>query len=102
MLLKGNRPPKMYSYGNIFPKNSGFKKNSYIYISKKFIFGFQLVPFALSLISRDPLMVSPPPLKYGEGGLFLKKKNIHWGTNFGKQNYGGIVLHGETIMIRFS
>ena len=32
---------------------------------------------------------------------FFRKKNIHWGTNFGKQNFGGIVLYGETIMIRF-
>ena len=50
MLLKGNLPPKINSYGNILSRN---------YLS--YIFEFQLVPFAFSLILGDPFMVSPPP-----------------------------------------
>ena len=45
------------------------------YLHKKlsFIYEFQVVIFAFSLILGDPFMVSPSPLKYGGGGTFLQK-----------------------------
>ena len=61
MLLKGNIPLKINSYGKIMPRN---------YIS--YIFDFQIVPFALSLILGEPFMVSLLPLTYGEGGDFFQ------------------------------
>ena len=61
MLLKGNLPPKINSYGNILSRN---------YLS--YIFEFQLVPFAFSLILGDPFMVSPPPLSMEMGDFFPK------------------------------
>ena len=85
MLLKGNLPPKMFSYGNILSRN---------YLS--YIFKFQLVPFAFSLILGDPFMVFPSPLKYGEGGFFPKNA-FDGGTNFVGKIYRGIVLDGGTI-----
>ena len=62
MLLKGNLPSTMSSYGNILPRNN-----------LSCIFEFQLIPFAFSLILGDPVMVSSSPVKYGEGGIFSKK-----------------------------
>ena len=84
MLLKENLPPKMCSYDNMLPRN---------YLS--YIFEFQLVTFAFSLILGDPFMVSPPPLKYGERDFFLKNA-FHGRTNFVGKAYKGIVLHGGT------
>ena len=48
MMLEGNFPPEMYSYGNVLPRN---------YLS--YIFQFQLVPFTFSLVLGDPFMVFP-------------------------------------------
>ena len=62
MLLKGNFPPKFYNYSNIFPRN---------YLS--YIFEFQLVPFAFSLILGDPFMESPTTPKILGGETFFKK-----------------------------
>ena len=85
MLLKGNPPPKLYSYGNILPRN---------YVS--YIFEFQLVPFDFSLTLGDPFMVSPSPLKYEEGGLFSEKTLFMGGDNFVWKIYRRIVLHEGT------
>ena len=51
MLLKGNLPPKINSYGNIFSRTSLL-----------YIFEFQLVLFAFSLF-WEALFMSPPPSK---------------------------------------
>ena len=86
MLLKRNLPRKMYSYGNILPRN---------YLS--YIFEFQLFPFPFSLISGDSLMVSPSLLNYGRG-TFLQKmpfmgEQILWGKFIGGLFYlGGLMI----------
>ena len=69
MLLKENPPSKNVQV--------------FQYLAKKFPFmlEFQLVPFAFSFILGDPFIVSPPHIKFWEGGL-LSKKNFSWGTNF--------------------
>ena len=86
MLLKGILPLKMYSYGNILPRN---------YLP--YIFEFQLVLFPFSLILGNPFMVSPSPLKYGRGDYFPKMLFM-WGggANFVGEIYRVIVLHEET------
>ena len=73
MLLKENLPPKIHSYGNILPRN---------YLS--YMFKFQLVPFAFSLILGDSFMVSPPQTKvWGNGRRdFFPKNAFHGETNF--------------------
>ena len=77
MLLKGNLPPKIISYGNILPR-------SYLL----YIFEFQLVPFAFSLILGYSLMVSPPSLKYAFCG-----GQISWGR------FIGALFYVEGLMI---
>ena len=86
MLLKGNIPLKINSYGKIMPRN---------YIS--YIFEFQIVPFALSLILGDPFMVSLLPLTYGEGGIFPNV--FHRGQVLRGKIIGGLLYMGE-LMIR--
>ena len=74
MLLKGNLPPKINSYDNILPR-------SYLL----YIFEFQLVLLAFSLILGDTFMVSPHPQVY-----------FSWRTNLVGKIYRGIVLNGGT------
>ena len=78
MLLKGNPPPKMYSYCNIFAIFFAMKLS--------FIFEFKLVLFTFSLISGDPFLVSLPK-SMGRGTIFLKRlsmgKQIFWGEYMG-------------------
>ena len=80
MLLKGN-PPKINSYGNILPR-------SYLL----YIFEFQLVFFAFSLVFGDPFRLSTPP----PPPLSSLKVCFLWGTNFVGKIYREIVLHGGT------
>ena len=70
MLLKGNLPPELYSYGNMLSIN---------YIS--YIFEFQLVLFAFSFILVDPFMVSPCPNPHRakERGTFFQKNPFFHG-----------------------
>ena len=75
MLLKGNLPPKINSYGNILPR-------SYLL----YIFEFQIVLFAFSLILGDPFMVPSPTAKVC----------FSWEANFVGKIYSGIVLHNGT------
>ena len=76
MLLKGNLPPKINSYGNILP-------GSYLL----YVFEFQLVLIAFSFILGDPFMVSPPPQYAFHGGQFL------WGKFIGGLFYmGGLMI----------
>ena len=62
---------------NILPTN---------YLS--YIFEFQLVPIAFSLILGDPFMV--------KGGDFFLKNAFYVWTNFVTKIYRGIVIHGGT------
>ena len=84
MLLTGNHPSKINSYGNILSIN---------YLS--YVFKFQLVPFAFGLILGDPSMVSPCPLKYRKGDFFPKNK-FHGEKILRGKFYRGIFLHGGT------
>ena len=88
MLLKGNPPPKLYSYGNILPRN---------FLS--YIFEFQLVPFDFSLTLEDPFMVSLSPLKYGEGELFSKKTLFMGGQYLCGKFIGGL-FYMRGLMMR--
>ena len=54
-----------------------------------FIFEFQLVPFAFSLILGGLFVVSPPPPKVWGGGTFFKKKLV-----MGKK-FSGVNLWGD-------
>ena len=87
MLLKGNLPPKMYSYGNILARN---------YLS--YIFEFQIVYFAFSLILGDPFMVSPSLLKNKDGRPF-SKKDFSWGNKILRRKFvGGLFYMGGLIV----
>ena len=76
MLLKKDLPPKMYSYGNILPRN---------YLS--YIFEFQLVPFAFNLISGDSLFMS--------GGTFFQKMLFMRGQILWRKFIVGLFYTGD-------
>ena len=84
----------MYSCGNILSRNYLLYIFE-VYVLQMYIFEFQLNSFAFSIILRDPFMMSPSPLMYGEGELF-SKKNFFLGTNFVGKIYSRIALHVGT------